>query len=405
MRRYLAGSVRGGWFVLGVSTALGVLAVVLGLSGGADLVTVFAVAGLGLVFGVVGALVVAGSPGNRIGWIFCTLALLFQLSGLADAYIPYGDPSTGPLPGQAWVAWISQWFLNAASPALILLCFLLFPTGGLPSARWRPFVWVVAATTAAYAISAALAPGPMADYPFENPAGVRPLGILRTVAETSLQVLIVPLMFAAAASLFVRLRHASGIERQQLKWFAYAAVLLAAELVAANALSALLGDLGAASDVVFFLVFLAVLSGLPVAMGVAMLRHRLYDIDLLINRTLVYAALTASLALVYVGSVVSLQYVFRALAGSDSRLSVVVSTLAIAALFGPLRRSIQSFIDRRFYRRKYDARVTLETYAAKLRDASDLDRLGTDLVAAARETVQPEHASLWLRGSGNGVRP
>jgi hypothetical protein len=150
-------------------------------------------------------------------------------------------------------------------------------------------------------------------------------------------------------------------------------------------------------DFAFFIVFLVVLSAMPVAMGVAILRYRLYDIDLVINRTLVYLTLTVSLVLVYVGGVFSLQYAFRALTGSDSQLAIVASTLVIAALFGPLRRGIQSFIDRRFYRRKYDAAKTLEAFNATLRDETDLERLGGDLVGVVRETMQPEHASLWLR--------
>ena len=142
------------------------------------------------------------------------------------------------------------------------------------------------------------------------------------------------------------------------------------------------------------------LSGIPVAMGVAILRYRLYDIDIIINRTLVYGSLTASLVLVYLGGVVSLQYAFRTLTGGESQIAIVASTLAIAALFSPLRRRIQGFIDRRFYRRRYDAARTLEAFSAKLRDETDLDSLSGDLVGVVHETVQPEHASLWLRPVG-----
>jgi hypothetical protein len=394
------------WVVLGVSAALAAAAVALGLSGseGADLVVFLTIAILGLVFGVTGALVASRLPGNPIGWIFCALALLFESSGLADAYVAYGSGTGAPLPGRVWVAWISQWFLNVASPTLILLCFLLFPTGTLPSPRWRTLVPFVGITAVAYAVSAALAPGKFADYPFENPVGIESTVGLRAIAEASLLVLIGPLMFLSAVSLFARLRRSSGSERQQLKWFAYAAALLATELVTVNVLGVLFGETveGEVSELVPFLVFLIALSAMPVAMGVAILRYRLYDIDILINRTLVYGSLTASLVLVYLGVVVTLQYAFRTLAGGESQLAIVASTLVIAALFSPLRRRIQGFIDRRFYRRRYDAARTLQDFGAKLRDETDLDSLSGDLIGVVHETVQPEHASLWLRPARTG---
>ena len=389
------------WAALGVSAALAAVSVALGLagSGGTDLVIFLTIAVLGLVFGFTGALVASRLPGNVIGWIFCVLALLFESSGLADAYIAYGDGTGVSLPGRVWVAWISQWFLNVSSPALIILCFLLFPTGWLPSPRWRPLVWVVVGVAAVYAASAALAPGDLSDYPFENPVGLESVTALRALADGSLMALVVPLMFFSAVSLFIRLRRSVGVEHQQLKWFAYAAALLATDLVVVNVLDALFGGAidAEAAFITPFLVFLVALSGMPVAMGVAILKYRLYDIDILINRTLVYLALTASLALVYVAGVVSLQYVFRGVTGGDSQLVVVASTLAVAALFNPLRRRIQAFIDRRFYRKKYDAAKTLAAFGAKLRDETDLERLGDELVSAVKETVRPAHALLWLR--------
>jgi hypothetical protein len=403
MRRLLTGWVRWvPWAMLGASAALGAAAVVVGLAGGADLVAVFSIAVLGLVFGVTGALIASRLPENLIGWLFCAISLLsFEASGLADAYAAY-DGNGELLPGQAWVAWAAEWLINSTSPALIFLCFLLFPTGRLPSARWRPLVWAVVAAAAVHAASTALVPGALSDYPFENPVGVEAAPWLRTLSGASLRVLVVPLMLLSVASLFVRLRRASGTERQQLKWFAYAAALLAIDLVAGNVLGAFFG--GSLGDDLFFVFFLIAISAMPVAMGIAILRYRLYDIDLLINRTLVYGTVTIALLLVYVGVVVSSQYAFRALTGQGSQLAVVASTLAIASLFSPLRRRIQGFIDRRFYRRKYDARKTLEGFGARLRDETDLDRLGEDLVGVVRETVQPSYASLWLRTSpGRGA--
>jgi hypothetical protein len=190
----------------------------------------------------------------------------------------------------------------------------------------------------------------------------------------------------SALSLVVRYRRTGGVERQQLKWFALAAVLVASSFV-----GQLLGE------ALWNLLDAATTTALYVAVGVAILRHRLYDIDLLINRTLVYGLLTALLVLVYFGGIVALQRVFVALTGEKSTLAVVASTLAIAALFSPLRRGIQSFIDRRFYRRKYDARKTLEAFSAKLREETDLSALNGDLLGVVRDTMQPAHASLWLR--------
>jgi hypothetical protein len=391
------------WVVLAISAVMAVAAVSLGVSGDADeVVIVVSIAVLGLVFGVTGALVASRSPGNPIGWIFCAMALLFESSILGDAYVIYG--SGGLRPGSVWVGWMNQWLNNALAPTFIIFCFLLFPTGRLPSARWRAVVWTVALVAALHAASAALAPGALEDSGLENPAGIESAPFLGTVADVSIIVLVAPLMLLSALSLFVRLRRSSGVERQQMKWFAYAAALLAAYLVAGNAAELLIGGTfeGEGADLVFFLIFAAALSGVPVAMGVAILKHRLYDIDLLINKTLVYGALTGTLVFVYLGGVVGIQYVVRVLTGSESQLAVVASTLAIAALFNPLRRRIQHFIDRRFYRRKYDAAKTLEAFSMRLRNETNLETLSDDLAGVAKETVHPAHVSLWLRGMERG---
>src|SRR5215204_3359282 len=349
------------WSLLAISITLATAAAVLGLSGtAADLVSVLSVAVLGLVFGATGALVASRLPRNPIGWILCVLALLFEFSVCSDAYVAYGSQAGGFLPGRAWVGWTSQWSTNALTPALIILCFLVFPTGSLPSARWRALVWVVVGVAAVHAASVALAPGTLVDYPIENPVGIESAEALRTLAEASILVLVIPLMLLSVVSLFVRLRRSSGAERQQLKWFAYAAALLATDLVS-SVLAALFAETipRVVSELVFFPIFIATLSGIPVAIGIAILKYRLYDIDLLINRTLVYGSLTVLLVATYFGGVVGLQYVFRALTGQGSTLAAVASTLAIASLFNPLRRRVQGFVDRRFYRRKYDAAKTL----------------------------------------------
>ena len=371
----------------------------LGLPGNADLVNVLSGAVPGLVFGATGALVASRLPRNPIGWIFCVFALLFEFSVFSDAYVAYGSQASGFLPGRAWVGWTSQWSTNAFAPALIILCFLLFPTGSLPSVRWRLLVWVVVGVAAVHAASVALAPGTLVDFPIENPVGIESAGALGALAEASILVLGIPLMLLSVVALFVRLRRSSGAERQQLKWFAYAAALLVSNLVVSSVLFVLFeGTIeGEVSELVFFVIFGATLSGIPVAIGVAILKYRLYDIDALINRTLVYGSLTATLTLVYFGGVTLLQGVLQTLTGQGSTLAVVASTLVTAALFNPLRRRVQGFVDRRFYRRKYDAAKTLATFNTRLREETDLNTLTDDVMSVMRETMQPEHISLWLR--------
>jgi hypothetical protein len=201
----------------------------------------------------------------------------------------------------------------------------------------------------------------------------------------------------AVISLFVRFHRARGSERQQIKWFASAAALTFAWIFVFEQLVSAEGGVLEAIAAVSSLVLVP---SIPIATGIAIFRYRLYDIDRIVNRALVYGFLTATLAAVYLGGVVVLQHLFRVLTGQESQLAVVASTLAIAALFVPLRRRVQGFVDRRFYRRKYDAAKTLETFSAKLRDETDLDRLGDEMVSVVRDTMQPEHVSLWLRPSG-----
>ena len=210
-----------------------------------------------------------------------------------------------------------------------------------------------------------------------------------------METILYALALVAMSSLVVRLRRSKGVERQQVKWFAYAVVVLAISAILAYVVAETMGILwlGWISSV---LVIVGVV-GLPVAVGIAVLRYRLYNIDLIINRTLVYGSLTALLVSFYVGSIVVFEGLLRALTGQGSQLTIVASTLAVAALFNPLRHRIQSFIDRRFYRRKYDARRTLEAFSAKVRNQADLGTPGDDLVGMVRETMQPAHVSLWLR--------
>jgi NO-binding membrane sensor protein with MHYT domain len=242
-----------------------------------------------------------------------------------------------------------------------------------------------------------LVPGPLPDLgEVRNPFGLEGQP---WVADATNAILVPFLLciLASAVSLVLRYRRSRGEEREQIKW-----IVFAASVVGLLFLIGIVIPLSYGSEPPLWYELLEVLTvlsyaGVPIAVGFAVLKYRLYEIDLVINRTLVYGPLTAMLVLFYVGGVVSLQYAFRALTGQGSQLAVVASTLAIAALFNPLRRRVQAFVDRRFYRRKYDARKTLEAFSAKLRDETDLDALRDDLVGVVRETMQPAHVSLWLR--------
>jgi hypothetical protein len=254
---------------------------------------------------------------------------------------------------------------------------LLFPDGRPPSRRWRPVAWGVALGAAGGVVGYALKAGPLVDFPhIANPYGVD--GPVVGMVGVAGIIVAAGSMVASAVSLIVRHRRAGSEQRQQIKWFTYAATIL---LIGALLLSAV-PDVWVAwwAWSVGFALYIAGIVGLPVAVGIAILRHHLYDIDLLINRTLVYGSLTAVLAGVYLAGIVLFQALFRTLTGQESQLAVVASTLAIAALFTPLRHRIKAFIDRRFYRRKYDAAKTLEAFSVKLRDETDLGALRDDLV-------------------------
>jgi hypothetical protein len=345
----------------------------------------------------VGAVIASRRPENPIGWIICALGLNSAVEHFASQYAIHAllaDPSSPP--GGEALAWLSSWFWVPGIGLLVFL-LLLFPNGRLPSTRWRWFAWFSAAALTVGTISAAFVPGPIEWLrPIHNPLGIESArALLGPVASISEKLENGILALVAAASLLLRLRVARGKDRQQIKWFAYAATVVSGSLILTYTVSEAM-DARWISRVGFG-IMVAGIFGLPVAMGVAISRHRLYEIDLIINRTLVYGSLTAALVALYFGSIVVLQRVFVALTGEKSTLAVVASTLVIAALFQPLRSRIQSFIDRRFYRRKYDAAKTLEAFSAKLRKETVLDALNAELVEVVRETMQPAHVSLWLR--------
>ncbi len=363
-----------------------------------------------LAFPIVGALIASRRPHNPIGWICLADGFLWMFIDMTDYYSIYGVASPGSVPFPVAIGTLgNQWLWVPTVGLLGIYLLLLFPDGRLPSTRWRSLAWFSGAVIVSLSVTEGLAPGPL-----ENQRGVRnPFGLEEYPWLADAVWIILPLLplciFASAVSLIVRYRRSTGEVRQQIKWIAFVAsfaglVYLSAMVSPFIFAPEMLGGGGSlpSPPLWFELLFsVAVLSfaGVPVAIGFAVLRYRLYEIDTLINRTLVYGALTSSLALVYFGGVAMTQTILRAFTGQEQQpqLAIVISTLVIAALFNPLRRRIQGFIDRRFYRRKYDAAKTLEAFSAKLRDGTDLDVLSDDLVGVVRETMQPAHVSLWLR--------
>ena len=364
-----------------------------------------------LAFPVVGALTASRRPRNPIGWICLTVGLFWWLIIVSEDYSAYGLAVPGSVPFPVTIyALLYAWMWVPAVGLLGIYMILLFPDGRPPSRRWRPLAWLAGVVIVVESVAVFLTPGPLDGLGgARNPFGVEGYPWLEVLQWIVL--LLLPIcMLAAAASLVLRFRQAGGEVRQQIKWLAFAASFLGSVylfIMSAGFIDWLISAPGTQSDLgtqtlwgalledVMLLSFAAV----PVAIGFAILRYRLYDIDLVINRTLVYGSLTAMLVALYFGSVVFLQYASRILTGGESQLAIVASTLAIAALFNPLRRRIQNLIDRRFYRRKYDAQKTLSTFSEKLREETDLEALNAELLSVVQETMQPEHVSLWLRRS------
>jgi hypothetical protein len=345
---------------------------------------------LSLTFLTVGAFLAGRRPTNPVGWLLLGWGMVMAFGSLTGAYVDRGlvrDP--GSLPGPEWAAWAEAVVWH---PAFALLAFLLllFPHGRLPSRRWRPFAWLTVAVYLTLSLSAAFSPGavnlyyPEATSPVRLPVAPMADTVFGWVLGGQLLVLATALM-----SLVLRLRRAPGEERQQVKWFVYTVVTVVLVFVSTTL------ALGAG--------YLFPLFGLiPVSVAVAVFKYRLYDIDRLINRTLVYGLLTALLAGVYAGLVFLLGALLDPIAG-DSALAVAASTLAVAALFQPLRRRVQALVDRRFDRRRYDAARTVAAFSGRLRDQVDLDTLAAELLGVVDATMQPTRASLWLRPTGRPV--
>ncbi len=380
------------WGLFGLGLAFALTAYVLwGATGAKPQGVGFAGAAL-LTFSVVGAMVASGRPRNPVGWLLLaiggTAAIGLLTSTLYRWELQHPGTSSGAslvalLDGTLWLLWIGF---------LIPRVVLLFPDGRLPSPRWR------VVSVAQYGVLAALVvtrlePGPISDYEaYDNPLGIGVVGDLVRWASH-----VAPLMglvfgialLAPVAAVIVRFRRSRGIERLQMKWFTWAVGVTAALWIVP-------GIPGVPSLAVLDVLPIVAMCLAPVTIGIAVLRYRLYEIDRLISRTLVYGALTMLLGGLYVGLVLAGQAVFSSFAGG-SKLAIAASTLVVAALFLPVRGRVQRFVDRRFYRSRYDAQRTLEAFGGRLREQVELETLTTDLALVVRETIQPSHVSLWLR--------
>jgi len=335
-----------------------------------------------LAFSTVGALVAAKRPGNPIGWLLLGSVLCYAIGGA-------GVTVAGP----PLIAWAGAWAWGVGV-GLAVVTLLLFPDGHLPSRRWRPVLWVAVVGIVAFVVGAGFGAPTIGDSDVPNPFAVQgSLGEALGALQEAFPLVIVAALLALV-SVVARFRRSRGIEREQIKWVLYAAALVGVGLVAQLPIFILMppGAAANASNAVATSAFACV----PVAIGIAVLRYRLYDIDVLIRRTLVYGATTGAIAVAFFGGIVVLQAVLRPVT-SGSELAVAISTLVSFALFQPLRGRVQRAVDRRFYRAKYDAEHTVDVFAARLRDDVDLDSLRAELLDAVTDTLQPAHASVWIR--------
>jgi hypothetical protein len=384
------------WGVWGLWLALSTTALVLALwrPGVSD----EAVLGFLLVgYATTGALIASRHPRNAVGWVLLAVAVAFGLQALAETYL-----WTGLDAGRSGVGWVVGWVWFVWIVVLGVFLPLVFPTGRLLSPRWRWVAWTGLVSLLLYLLGVGLRPGPIdveARPPVDNPIGVTalPAEFFETVEDVG-TLLFVAAVVCAVAALPLRLGRAHGVERQQLKWFTLVGVLTLTGLVVAGLAELLLppGPARLAGSMAWTTFLVGSLVGIPLAVAVAVFRHRLYDIDRVINKTLVYGSLTAALLATYIACVLVLGRILNPLTG-DSALAVAASTLAVAALFRPARRGIQRTVDRRFYRHRYDASRILEDFTTRLRHELDLDAVSNDLRSAVDETLQPTHVTLWLR--------
>jgi hypothetical protein len=351
-------------------------------------------------YATVGA-VIAARRRNRIGWLFLAFGLLAALLSFGNTYFMRGAIVT---PGSLPAARVAVWAGTVMWPSgylFLALLLLLFPDGRLPSPRWRPVALVLAVSWSVAILYSAFAPATtVANVTFPNPVGIQALGhpTWKAVAQGAAAVAVATLAAAALGPL-LRFRRGDPAQRQQLKWFAFVIVVSVVTLLVALAVG---GALPVVATMLWGVAVAGVLVGLPAAVGLAILRYRLYDIDRLINRTLVYATLTAVLGLGYAGAVLVLGQLFGGVGERTPSWAVAGATLAVAALFQPARRRIQQAVDRRFNRRKYNTATTIQAFSTRLHDQLDLDTLSAELLAVVDQTMEPTRVSLWLRSSPAG---
>jgi len=387
------------WAVSGLGVTLGVLAFVYGALNYGSLDAVLTRVALqalwAMSFPLVGAVIATHRPRNPLGWIFLVIGISEGLVVFGYEYASYVfRTAPGTAPGGGLAVWVAQW---AWAPGLgLLLTFvpLLFPDGRLPSRRWRPVAWLSAIPIVVIPLSTAVAlwswRGPALLDPNNVSQGMQDLGVLNFVPY----ILMMACGLACLGALLLRFRRARGIERQQLKWLLFASAVTIAIFLVVQPNTSNTWELG-------LLLALPLMPSVPVAAGVAILRYRLYEIDRLINRTLVYGLLTAVLGLGYAAGSLIFILVVGVGSGPPSWL-VAAATLAAAAVFRPARRRIQAAVDRRFNRRRYNAAKTIEAFSARLRDEVDLDTLSAELLAIVDQTTEPTRVSLWLRPSASG---
>ena len=345
----------------------------------------------GLVFASLGVAIALRQPRNSVGWIFLVCGIFTSLLEPASEYGWYALVERGgTLPGGDWAIWLTALSLPLGLGPILTYVLLVFPNGQLPSLRWRTVAWFTLVALVATVAVNTLIPTTVGYGGFESANPVR-LGLALDLDAIARQVVIVILVGPAAilcgAAFVHRFRGSRGVERQQLKLVAYAGTIALAVT--------LLLPVSAGSKPIEIAKQLAIL-GVPLAAGLAILRYRLYDIDLLIKRTLVYGSLTAVLGLVYVASVLLSQQLLRGFTGG-SDIAVAGSTLLVVALFQPIRSRVQEFVDRRFYRARYDAARTIEAFSVRLHSDVDLDSVRADLITVIHDTIHPAHASVWLR--------
>ena len=339
-------------------------------------------------FAAVGALIATRRPGTRIGWVFLAAALVYAVDLFVNQYADYAMlVRHGTLWPGIWAGWLSDLLWFPANLVVMVFVFLLFPDGRPPSPRWGFVGWLAAAMCAVEIVAGGLHPGalssPLGGY--RNPAGIEGAD---WISEIMIGAFIITLgcWGAALASLVVRYRHGNPVQRAQIRWFTLSALLVPASLPAMSLPPA-----------IAYPVVVSAMICVPFSVGVAIFRYRLYEIDVIVRRTIIYAMLVASLAVVYLSAITVLGWASRSVTGQSGALAVTVSTLVVAAAFQPLRLRIQAAVDRRFARQRYDAGRALAGLSGRLRERVELEAIEAEVLTLVASTVQPRHVSLWLR--------